>query len=53
MLNQGSFNHVKVGPTPVLALHNTHVTRHPGVWSRKQTKKYLEKIVLIIRYQIF
>ena len=21
-INQGSFNHVKVGPTPVLALHN-------------------------------
>ena len=31
---------------------NTHVTRHPRVWSKKQNKNYLEKIVLAMWSQI-
>ena len=51
MIYQGSFDHVKVGPTPVFGITqfvtpNRHVLRHPGVKNRKQ-KKYLNKTVLV------
>ena len=36
-LDQGSFDHVKVGNTQFVT-PNTHVTRHPGIWNRKQNK---------------
>ena len=45
---QGSFAHVKVGPTPVLALHNLWRQIHILEFGLENKKKYLEKTVLVI-----
>ena len=51
-LYQASFDHVKVGPTPVLALHNLwcqiHMFQDILEFRVDKKKKYLEKTVLVI-----
>ena len=44
-VDQASFDHVKVGPTPFWHYTNIHVPRHPGV---KSKKKYFLKTALVM-----
>ena len=51
-LHQGSLDHVKVGPTPVLELHNLRRQIHMFLdileFRIKNKKNYLEKTVLVM-----